>query len=96
MPKLELQEPEKFVGADMSAWRVEKWFRVEPPNITGQELYLQWFTDRKTARIAALAIGRGADYKPEEDIVLTKDGKTGYILRLWAYLVKPEPAESRE
>ena len=92
MPTFELLEPAKFIGCDLSSWKVEKWYKIEPPNDPGQKLFIQWFKDEEAARIAGIGLGRnGEDIKPQEDIVLTKDGETGFILYDYAYIDKKSP-----
>ncbi len=85
MPEFELLKPEKFVGCDLSGWRIEKWYRIEPPNDPGSKLFIRWYRDEESARLAGIGLGRnGENIEPRTDIVLTQDGKNGYILYAYA------------
>jgi hypothetical protein len=72
-----------LVGIDLSGWKVEIWYEVkvhwENRNHSGTRL--DYFSDLTIAQIAGTMAGKDSkDVEPKEIFVLTRDGKTGYLL----------------
>ena len=88
---------EELIGKNLAGWRVEVWTELSNIRENGENKPSMYFTnaERDLLSVIMKGAGPGCDASPAEVYVLTKDGKTGFIIKSrQVELVDPEIART--
>ena len=72
----------ELLGRDLAGWRLEEWTQlwIVPGKLARREV-IGYFTDNTLANLAGKGAGNyRSDAHPSRVVVLTKDGRTGFLL----------------